>query len=78
MWNAIARLNPNVCLNPLHGFHRVPTLDEPPMYLGALHQAAMILADSFRMWGTAMGRPDVGSPASDAVRTALAPYLHAA
>jgi hypothetical protein len=50
MWNAIARLNLKVCMNPLHKFHRVPDFKEPPLYLGTLLQAAKIMDESFQGW----------------------------
>jgi len=42
-WNAIARFNLRICLNPLHKLHRVPSLDEPPLYLGILTQAVELM-----------------------------------
>ena len=46
-WPHLCRLNLTVCKNPLHKFHRVPTIDEYPSDIGFLDTAAKYLSKSF-------------------------------
>lgn len=47
MWNTLARVNLKFCLNPLHKFHRLPSLEEPPIYFGIIIQTLEIMDLSF-------------------------------
>lgn len=38
IWNTLARINLKYCINPLHKLHRVPSLEEPPIYFGIIIQ----------------------------------------
>jgi len=64
-WNAISRLNLEFCSNPLHRFHRVPSLEEPPIHLGTPEQAIKIMDESFRAWKQAKGIDMLSSVACD-------------
>jgi len=55
MWNTLARINLKFCINPLHKFHRIPSLEEPPIYFGIIIQAAEIMGLSFSEWLTSKG-----------------------
>ena len=55
MWNTIARLNLKFCINPLHKFHRIPSLEQPPVYLGIIVQTMEIMNLSFMQWADFKG-----------------------
>lgn len=55
MWNTIAKVNLNFCINPLHRFHRLPSLEEPPIYFNLIQHAAEVMDKSFKIWEEAMG-----------------------
>jgi len=55
MWNTLARINLKFCTNPLHRFHRVPSLGEPPIYFGIIAQAAELMDLSFLEWANCKG-----------------------
>jgi hypothetical protein len=63
-WNVIARINLRFCANPLHRFHRVPSLMDPPAHLDTVRHAAQIMDQSFRVWETAKGMKPLESTAS--------------
>jgi hypothetical protein len=50
MWNTLARINLKFCINPLHKFHRIPSLEDPPVYFGIITQTAEIMDLSFLEW----------------------------
>jgi|SRR5580658_2236266 hypothetical protein len=79
MWNAIARLNLKVCINPLHKFHRVPDFREPPLYLGTLLQAAKIMDGSLQGWCSCVELktelPTVSSRLHERLSKILAPEI---
>jgi hypothetical protein len=55
MWPHIGRLNLTSCRNPLHKFHRIPTIREIPPDIGFLDTAAKYLSKSFATFDDAMG-----------------------
>lgn len=55
MWNTLAKINLKFCTNPLHRFHRVPSLGEPPIYFGIIIQSAEIMDLSFKEWAKCKG-----------------------
>ena len=64
MWNALARINLKFCINPLHKYHRVPSLEEPPIYFGIIVQATEIMDKSFLEWAISKGVKSVTSASS--------------
>lgn len=54
-WNSIAKVNLQVCVNPLHAFHRTPRFDEPALFLGILSSAVGLMADTYEAWAKAVG-----------------------
>lgn len=77
MWNAIAKMNLKFCINPLHRLHRVPSLEDPPIYLGAVDQAAEVMDESFRVWEMAKNVRPLESTASSRLREGLAKWMSA-
>jgi hypothetical protein len=75
MWNAIAKINLKFCINPLHRLHRVPSLEEPPIYLEAVKHAAQIMEESFRAWELAKGVEPLESTAGDRLRRAIEKWI---
>lgn len=53
-WNAIAKINLQLCYNPLHKLHRIPQFEDPPLYLETMLQANKIMEKSFTEWKTAV------------------------
>lgn len=54
-WNAVAKLNLSLCVNPLHKLHRVPNFEDPPLLLDTPIEATRIMDQSIRVWATGMG-----------------------
>jgi hypothetical protein len=57
-WNALARLNLRLCVNPLHGLHRTPVFDDPGLYLDTPSIAVDLMRRTFSSWAEAMGLQD--------------------
>ena len=75
MWNAIAKINLKFCINPLHRLHRVPSLEEPPIYLEAARHAAQVMDESFHAWELAKSVEPLQSTAGSRLREAVEKWI---
>jgi len=75
MWNTISRVNLTYCTNPLHRFHGVPSLEDPPMYLGIIEYALQVMDESLRAWEQAKGIQGLELAASAGFRKTLRTYF---
>jgi hypothetical protein len=71
-WNALARLNLRLCVNPLHGFHRAPTFDDPGLDLGTPSMAVDLMRRTFSAWAGAIGLAETHLKAASAFFERLA------
>ena len=58
MWNTIERLNLQFCHNPLHRFHRIPDLSEPPLFLGNAIRAVELMDETLKVIQEEIGTKD--------------------
>jgi hypothetical protein len=56
-WSHVARYNLSPCNNPLHRYHSVPAIIDPPPDPDYLHLAARYLQKTFAKFDEALGRP---------------------